>query len=491
MPARWPLPGAGGPPRVLALVAGLGLLLAPALSGAEAPPRLEVHGLAALDGWLVTAPDLAGASDAQVAARGRLDVRHAAGGRLDFKLDFWGRLDLTQAHDDPIAATTLELRELWVALRDLGGRLDLTLGRLVAPGGFWLFADGARLDLRYGAGLSQAFFGGLRAFTTQRENADLDLRQPVALPLAGTSLCYHHALLDAALTFTWARDALDLPTTLGPNDERPQRDVVDELFLDLSLSAQPRPTLLLAGGASAGSRYDVQFQTPDPTAPVRLGVVTLGALAAWAMALWRPLPALRASYSINYERLRLVESNLPAAAGSGRPPRFTGGTFLDNGVQLAVLPWRAVRIEGQYRLRWREDTDLEHHAVLALQADDLWRGLGAFASVGVDVFVPVGASQTVRLLYAAGLSYRRERLDVGAGVLFTDGVGSGLLFSQATPTSSGGAPSQLFPYLLESNRIAFVRVFGSGPRGLFGGLDLEENLDGAQLRAMAQVGYAR
>ena len=49
---------------------------------------------------------------------------------------------------------------------------------------------------------------------------------------------------------------------------------------------------------------------------------------------------------------------------------------------------------------------------------------------------------------------------------------------------------RLFPYVLETNRIAFLRAFGIWRR-FFVGLDLEENLDGAELRMLAQIGGVR
>jgi len=467
------------------------VVLAVAPGRADPPPRLEVHGLGAIDGVLTTTSPASDLTEGAVAARLRLDVRHAASGLVDFKLDFWGRFGALRSGADAGSDSAQELRELWVALRQLGGRVDVTLGRLPTPGGFWLIADGARIDVRYAGWLTQSFYGGLRAFTTQRQNADLDLAHPVALPLAGTALLVHHRLVDASLTFTWARDALDLPTSLGPDDERPQRDVVDELFLDGQVMVLAHPTLLLMAGASVGSRYDVQFQTADPTAPVRLGVATLGAVSGWAMAAWHPTPRFQLDYAGNYERLRLIESNLPTFTQSGAPARFTGGSFLDNSLRPSVTLWRSLRLEGQYRLRWRENTDLEHHAVLGLRGHDLWRGLGLFASVGLDAIVPGVTARTYRILYSGGLTFARGGFDASAGVLFTDGIGSGLLFSQAAPGSPGGTvPTQLFPYLLESNRVAFVRLFGTW-RGAFAGLDVEENLDSVQLRAMAQLGYAR
>ncbi len=54
----------------------------------------------------------------------------------------------------------------------------------------------------------------------------------------------------------------------------------------------------------------------------------------------------------------------------------------------------------------------------------------------------------------------------------------------------GGPSSELFPLVLESQRIAYLRLFVT-THGLFAGLDAELNLDASQLRAMVQLGYAQ
>lgn len=451
----------------------------------------DLRALAALDGLLSFAPGAPGGSgvtNADLGLRLRADVLRLAG-KVDLGADFRGRIGFTGNPSEQ------ELRQLFVKVRDLGGRVDLTLGRFFTPGGFWLIADGARLDVRYTGWLQQSVYGGLRAFTTDRRNADLAFEDPVALPLAGTALLFHHRLVDASFTFTYAKEALDLRSRLDASGRIVrERHVEDELFLDAQLLVMPAPSLILQGGASFGSRYDVQFSTQDPVAPATIGTATLGAVSAFGVAEWRPVARVRLQYAVNFERVRLIQSQLVFTKADGSPVAAANGSFLDNAVRANVILYRALRADAQYRLRWRENTDLQHHVVLGVRGDDLFFGLGGFASVGFDVIQPGVTQATTRVLYSGGLSFVKPWLEARAGVLFTDGIGSGLLFSQRLPATMGGgtgaAPTQLFPYVLESNRIAFVRVFGMW-RGLFAGLDVEENLDSVQLRAMAQIGYSR
>ncbi len=439
--------------------------------------------LAAGDFLFATGPLVSGLDDAEASLRLRLDVLHLGAGHVDLKLDFWGRYGFV---GNP---STAELRTLEAIIHL--GRVDLTLGRFSAPGDFWLIADGARLDIRYTNWLSQSFYGGLRSFTTARDNADLNVMGPVALPLGGTALTVHHRLIDAGLSFTYAKDVLFLNDFWSTQSlsSVPDNHVESEYFLDGHFMLFPVKTLMLAGGGSFGTRYDVQFSPTDPQSPAQVGIATLGAVSAWSLVEWRLHPKVRLQYTLNYERVRMIESQELLTEPNGAPVPNPNGSYLDNQIRVVWLAWRALRIDAQYRFRWRENTDLEHNAVVGIHGDDLWHHFGGFVSVGVDIIQP-GVTTLTRIIYSGGLTYLRSFLDIRAGILFTDGLGSGLLFSQPVTGGTGAAPTQLFPYVLETNRVAFLRVFGNW-RGWFAGVDVEEDLDLAQLRGLVQVGVAK
>jgi hypothetical protein len=438
---------------------------------------VELRLLAGADVLLASAPGFDGLDAADLGLSLRAEVKHLAKDRVDLKLDFRGR-------EGFIGDKTLnELFALYVDVRDLGGRVDLRIGRFATPGGFWLHADGMQLTVRYRPWIGQDFYGGLRSFSTGRENTWMS-KTPIALPLAGTQLWLRHRLVDASLSFTFAQDAIELP--LGGFEIERHRE--NEYFLDGQISVYPTPKLTLYGSFSLGSRYDVRFDAANPAGATTISSATLGAISVLALAEWRPIDKLRLSYTFHHERIRLFQSELLAKKPDGTPVEAADGSFQDHAVKLVTRAWRSARVEVQYRFRWRDNTDLEHRFTLGFVGDDLWKGLGVFASIGVDNNGLAGKVHD-RLIYSGGLSFLRRYLDLRAGVIFTDGYGSGLTFSQRSPTSSTAGPSALFPYVLESNRVAFVRAFGTFWR-MFAGLDVEENLDAAQLRALAQIGVS-
>jgi hypothetical protein len=280
---------------------------------------------------------------------------------------------------------------------------------------------------------------------------------------------------------------------------RIERHLEDEFFLDGQVAVYPHDQVYVAGGASLGTRYDVVFDVNYPWG-VNLASATLGAVSAYAITEYRPWKRLRLVYTFNFERLRIFQSKLLTRMADGQQVQAADGSFQDHTLRAVGLLWRALRGELTYRLRFRANTDIEHHVLLGVRGDELWRGLGGFASVGLDVNhgLDLAAGDAVarkvhnRILYSAGLSYLRQSpfaMDLRAGFLFTDGIGSGLVFSTRTMGSNGAAPTELFPFMLETNRIAFVRFFASFWK-MFAGLDVEENLDRAQLRMLVQVGAA-
>src|SRR5207237_541404 len=133
-------------------------------------------------------------------------------------------------------------------------------------------------------------------------------------------------------------------------------------------------------------------------------IATLGAFGAYALAEYRPIARLRIQYTFNYERVRLIQSQLLKVKADNTPVEAASGSFEDHTLRLVGLLWRALRAEAQYRLRFRENDDIEHHVTVGLRGDDLWRALGAFVSVGVDLNRLTGKVHD-RVIYSGGLSY--------------------------------------------------------------------------------------
>jgi hypothetical protein len=459
------------------------LLVAASATSARA---YDLRLLGGADMLLTTGPSLSGIEDAELGLTLHGDLRNVAQ-RFDFRLDFIGREGFIGNN------TYNNLYELYGAARRLADRFDVVIGRFRIPCGFWLIVDGAMLTARYTSWLSQSVFGGLRSFTTGWRNTWMTSDSPEALPLAGSTLTLNHRLVTGSFTFVYAQDDIILPReifvpTSGQTEDGHHRE--DEFFIDGQLTFYPHPTLYLSAGASVGTRYDIQFNAGSPFSPSTLGVATLGSFDAYGFAEYRPIKRLRLFYTFNFERVRLFQSQLLTGA------QAADGSFEDHQLRASVQVWRALKLEATYRLRYRANTDLEHHAVVGVRGDDLWRGLGGFASVGVDIdkgldlaagATPVQRKIHDRIIYSAGLSYVRTHFDGRVGITFTDGIGSGLGFSQHTMTEGSGAPTELFPYVLDTNRVAFVRLFGMFWK-LFAGADVEENLDLAQLRVLAQIG---
>jgi hypothetical protein len=458
--------------RALTLAAALALFA----GAARAEP--DFRAIAGTDLLLTT--DGASVENAEIGVSVRADARDLAR-RVDLRLDFRGREGIVGD------SSNNELYELSALIKLLPKKLELKIGRFPVPGGYWLIADGAMLRVHYTSWLSQTIYGGLRSFTTGRRNTWMS-NQPMALPLAGTSIQFASRIVSAQVGFTYAQDGIDFH--LGENELTDQnlieRHLENEYFLDGQVAVFPTDKLSFSSGASLGTRYDVQFNALNPAGPTTLGVATLGAFGVWALAEWRVTKAVRLSYTFNFERVRLFESQLPLLTAAGTPVQAADGSFEDHVVRATWRFWRALRTSVQYRLRFRGNTDVEHHAALDLRGDEVWHGLGAFGSIGFDADTLTG-KQHDRAIYSVGVSYVRPWLDVRAGILYTDGIGSGLLFSQATTAQNGLSPTQLFPYVLDTNRIAFVRGFATFWK-MFAGLDVEQNLDAAQLRLLAQIG---
>jgi hypothetical protein len=271
------------------------------------------------------------------------------------------------------------------------------------------------------------------------------------------------------------------------------RATENQLFLDAQLAVFPHRSVTLFGGATFTTRHQVTYQTGNAmmfTAPPTVAAEQFTSFMAYAVAEWRPVQRLRLAYAFDHNRVRIIVPVQPL----DNTVKAAGGSFQDHMARAAVRIWRTFGAEVRYRLRLRENTDIVHRFEGGLRGD-LFRGLGGFVNVGGDVYqvsrVPAERSPQSSVVYTGGLSFTRPYLDVRAGVLYTQAIGAGVGFSKhATRALDPADPtSELFPLLLEAQRIGFVRAFGMW-RWLFGGVDLELAWDARQVRAFVQLGGA-
>jgi hypothetical protein len=438
---------------------------------------------------------------------------HNLAGFIDLHLDFRDREVFTG--DVP---SVHQLHDLSVVFNRLAGHLDLEIGRFAVPGGFWLITDGGRVRIRFGQYFAVEAFGGLRAYNSAREDLDLAVQSDdrAFLPLVGGAIVVDHPKIHGSLAYTYSQDKITFYRGLSPDggafalsgrstgQDVEASSIQPEMFLDGQVIVLPHPTLFLTGGLTLGSRYQVTF----PTAPGTLvmapsvDVAPIASFMAYAVAEWRPVKRLRLSYSLDFDRVRLLVPTSPCPTGNCVAPPTTvlptaaGGSFEDHTLKGSFRLWKALRVEGRYRLRFRENTDIIHRFEGGLIGDDLLFGIGLFATVGGDIYqfsrtVPANLSDRNNIVYTGGLSFVRSMFDGRLGVLYTDSIGNGFAFSTHAQQAMGAGPSsELFPLVLESQRIAYLRLFVT-TRGLFAGLDAELNLDASQLRAMVQLGYAQ
>ncbi|MBK7537409.1 MAG: hypothetical protein IPI49_18980 [Myxococcales bacterium] len=456
------------------------------IGGASAPARAEVRALVAADGYFATIP---GARDpfATVALSAHLQWRAAEQHAV---LDWVSRESLVAG------PPRRELHELSYVDRRVP-RLELTLGRFRVPGGFWLIADGAGIAVRSGQ-LAASVFGGSRSFTNGRAETLLT-SAPAPLPLVGVSVS-SRGDLQASASYVYTADRVTLYRGGGVTATSRQ----PEQFLDAALAAAVGQRGFVTAGLSIGSRYLVTYPTePDKvTDAPTLDNQWFGSQSGYALVDWR----------LTSWRLQGIAAAVRTKLGPGAaaPLASLSGSFVEG---TARAQWRgsaAWRASGRYRLRLWADGRRAQRA----EASAVWRrrALQLAASAGVNaqhaaVNAAPGLVSSQTLLYRASISRKTQRWTLTAGVAATAALGDELRRtpadapSDAAGDASGdattdasanpsGANDQRAPYTLEARRHGFVRV-ATTQGAWFAGFDGEVSLDGAGVRALLQLGWAR
>jgi hypothetical protein len=391
--------------------------------------------------------------------------------RLHVYVDYRGR--------EPVGGDVqnLTLRLVYraeVAYELIPDTLTLSVGRFVARAALFLPVDAVKAELVLGR-LSFTAFGGRRAIDSTRRNVAFgDL-----LPAAGASVGWTDRSLQLALEGAFAKDQLPL---VSQPDQAVEREV-DAASVNARVYAQPLGVLGLGGELAFTSQAGY---TLGPTwSSVELDVVALDVYGASWFADYRPARGLRFDYRGQYQRAGVFSSGLQDGSVQLLDPNF-----FDNRVGAAWAPWDMGWVRASARLRLR-DQRRELRYGLSVEVDDL--GLDGPLLEGRvfydDLELEGSAQVHDRLLWYAAAGYRGLGLDVRAGVSFVERTAapvSGTTFDPRTP----GQPvdsTELTPFVLAAQRVAFLRAFYSGT-WWYGGADVEKALSGRGLRLMVQIG---
>jgi hypothetical protein len=457
-----------------------------------------VRFIAGASGVLVTDPSGKSLSNLELDQSIRADVRNVADA-VDFRLDYLGRegfvgLGLWLRPDATGNSNEQILRELSARIR-LADPVHLTLGRFSTPGDFWLIADGAKLEFDYTPWLRQTIYGGTRAFTSGYQEADL-IANPAPLGLAGSSLDVHSEVFDSQVLFTWAMDRLDFSNQLVGGALVQEHHVENGYFLQATSAWRPNRSVMLLGGVRIGTRYDMQFNAVTPYGATNIGSADLGSINAWGLAEWSPenlRGGLRLQYQWNYQKIDVYQSQLIGLGTNGQPVSSADGDFQDHGLTLMARLHGTTRANVSYRLRLRQNGDVENHFVYGLRDPHLLGHLGYTGSLDLTIIDPATiffapqVKKFVRVVYAFDATYIDHHFDARVGIHYIDSLGSNMLSSQYPPPASGTLQTQLFPFALESDRVLVQSLFYSGER-FYGGVDFEESVVSWQLRTLAQIG---
>jgi hypothetical protein len=461
------------------------LSAAPRSSAASGDADGEV-GLDFLRAGTSQSPPVGGQPESLVAQEAGIRLRFRArelDRRLSLEVDYRGR--------EPIGGDvqTSTLRLLYAAelrFRLIERALTIGAGRFVAPSVMFLPVDAGRAEVSIDR-VTIAAFGGRRAITTSLRNVDLG----EFLPSAGVSASYDDPMVFAEAAYAYSRDRALLPVG-GASLEN------ELTYHSSSIYARARARLLdeLSAGGQIAFAQRASYVLGPTWTDISLSLQAVGFWNGVFYVDFRPLKELRFNYDLQSQRAEIDRTGLLAGAPSDTgmrslipafvDPRFTDNQlraayrFLDVGWVRAMFRWR-LRSD-RHELRYGGSLDLDRIGVPGLLA----RGFVLRENVTLDNPGP----DLDRTLWSASAGYKNFGLDVEAGVSFIERR-AGPLSSRAASIRDPADPSRpvdLSPFVLEAQRIAFVRAFyGSG--AWFTGLDAEQNLaDSKEQRFFIQLG---
>lgn len=396
--------------------------------------------------------------------------RHA---HVDF--DYQGRQPVAGSSPNAPAIHLLYKAEVSVDLLDK--LIFIGVGRFLVPSAGLLPVDGLRAQLHVSKLVFQVF-GGRRAITSTRTgNVDLT----TMLPAAGGSVSLTLPRVQAELAGTFNRDQV----TLGDSTQS---------FDAFSASARGvgRPVDWLVVGAELSMAQRASYVLGPTWNSVELNARTVDLFAGVAFLEVRPLKTLRVSYDFRFQQAGLYREGIrldpddPQVTVDGFAPRF-----IDNRLRVKWRPFGLGWLGPEVRFRVRPDRQEWRIGATADLAPAWAYGFCLRGGFTYEKMVQTGLelAPADRSYWSASLGWRWNGLDLAAGASNVQRSALPLSSRTSTPYDDGpNKPADLSPFMLEAQRIAFLRAFyGSGI--WFAGLDFEQSLtDGRERRFFVQVG---
>jgi len=438
----------------------------PAIAGdLDVEVAVDVFSAASRSGEPFSGPDeVSGTTDLGARFDAQLDELED---RLHVEVDYRGRQPIAGlAPNRPLHLLT----EAWASYELVENRFELAAGRFLGDSFQWLPVDGAQAKLWFDDRTWVSGFGGRRAISSSRINLG------GFLPAGGLAL---HRLADRYRFDAMGSYAVDR-YVLGTGDTQVTSDQGSFSGL-VRTSVQPVEQLRVGGHGALAQRATYVLGPNRADATVEIDSVDLATGVLWAS--WRPVEPLRVDYDLHGQRGVFL-----AAGDDG----LVDPNFLDNRLRLTGSHKLGVaRLDGRLRMRPERQ---ERRFGGSLDANQL--GLpGLFARGRLfydDIVNAEGGGDDVggldRGLWSASLGYDRNGLSVEAGASFIERAAVPVSGRVGNTVGAGAlTPDDLSPFVLEAQRIGYLRAFWVSRFG-FVGTDVERNLGDDEWRVYVQVG---
>ncbi len=435
----------------------------------DAEAALDVFHSASRSAEPLSGPDeVSGTTDVGARLQAELDELDD---RFHAELDYRGRQPIAGlAQNRPLHLLT----DAFVAYELAPDRFTVAGGRMVADSFQWLPIDGLSGTLHLDESTDLTLFGGRRAISSSRVNLG------GFLPAVGGSFQRRHERYLFSAMASYAEDQFLLGT--AGTSQTVDQGAFSSLIRTSLQAADP---LWIGGQVSFAQRASYVLGTNRAQTTVELDVTGFSNAVAWAS--WRPTDWLRVDYDLHAQQAAFAYGGDGAADASLVDPNF-----VDNRLRLTGShDIGAARADARLRLRpgrqeRRLGGQLDAHRLVV-------PGLFARARAFVDDIVTDtpdtdDVAGTDRMLWSVSAGYDRNGLSLEAGASFIERAAVPVSGRVGNTVGAGALQADdLSPFVLEAQRIGFLRAFWVSRHG-FVGADLERQLGDNEWRAYVQVG---